>query len=398
MPTFVSPKTVYFGEDALDQFESIKGQKCFIVTDKILVKLGIVKILTDKLQEFEKSWEIFDGVEPDPHEDTILKAKELCAKFEPDLIIGLGGGSSLDAAKAVWFLYEHDDFGIDDLNPFEDLHMGIKAKCVAIPTTSGTGAEATWAVIVTRTDEDGLQSKLEQAHFDVLPTYAIVDPIFTTNLPQSLTVATGFDALAHSCEGLVSEWKNDLADGMCLHAISLVKQYLPMVVEDGKNQLAREKMANAATIAGLGFGNSQVTIGHSLGHSLGAVFHITHGISVGVVLPYILQFYLNNSDDDSATIILGLAAKKTGIAQWDDDNKQAAHKLIEYIVSLQKQLNFPSKLSECGITREQLDSQMGRLVDLTNESASITMSPRDASDDEIQKLLEYVFEGTMIDF
>ncbi len=395
---FVSPKTIYFGEDALDQLESIKGEKCFIVTDKILVKLGVVKILTDKLEEFEKSYEIFDEVMPDPHEDMILKATEQCKKFEPDLIIGIGGGSSMDAAKGVWFLYEHDDFGIDDLNPFEDLHMGIKAKCVAIPTTAGTGAEVTWAVVITRTDENGLESKLEQAHLDVVPTYAIVDPIFTKSMPTTLTVATGMDALAHSCEGLVSEWKNDFAEGMCLHAISLLKEFLPKVAENGKDMEAREKVANAATIAGLGFGNSQITIGHSLGHTLGAVFHIPHGQAVGVVLSYILQFYLNHPEDDTATVILGKAAKKVGIAAWSEDDKFASQKLIAFITAFQKQLQFPTKLSECGITREQLDQNMLRLIELTNESASITMSPRDASDEEIQKLYEYAFEGKVVDF
>lgn len=398
MPTFVSPKTIYFGEDALDQLESIKGEKCFIVSDKMLVQLGIVKILTDKLEEFEKKYEIFDEVEPDPHEETILKATEQCKAYKPDLIIGIGGGSSLDAAKAVWFLYEHDGLGIDDLNPFEEMHMGIKAKCVAIPTTSGTGAEVTWAVVVTRIDDEGLQSKLEQAHHDVIPTYAIVDPIFTLSLPKNLTVATGFDALAHSCEGLVSEWKNDIADGMCIHAISLVKEYLPKACENGKDLLVREKMANAATIAGLGFGNSQITLAHSLGHSLGAVFHLTHGIGVGLVLPYVLQFYLNNPDDDNAMKILGTASKKTGIADWVDSDSEAAKKMVQFIINLQKDLDFPTKLSECGITREQVDTNILRLIELTNESASITMSPRDASDEEIQKLYEYTFEGMMVDF
>ncbi|MHA1674835.1 MAG: iron-containing alcohol dehydrogenase [Promethearchaeota archaeon] len=391
---------MFFGEDALDQLEMIPGDKCFIVTDAMLVKLGIVSMLTKKLDEFGKVWQIFDEVEPDPHEETILRATEACSKFQPNLIIGIGGGSSLDAAKAVWFLYEHeeDKFTIDDLNPFEELHMGVKAKCVAIPTTSGTGAEVTWAVIVTRTDEDGNESKLEQPNGDVIPTYAIVDPQFTKNLPKVLTAATGFDIIAHSSEGLIAEWRSDFADACCYQALDLVKDYFVKAYQNGEDMEAREKMANAASLGGLGFGNSQVIIGHAMGHSLGAVFHLTHGKTVGVMLPYILQYCLRNPDEDTALKIIAKASKKLGLAEWKDELAAASDAYIQFLNSLQKSVDFPHTLEECGIKREDLDKNMERLVQLTNESSSITMSPREASDAQIQKLFEYAFEGKSIDF
>ncbi|MHA1767543.1 MAG: iron-containing alcohol dehydrogenase, partial [Promethearchaeota archaeon] len=400
MPTFNSPKSIIFGEDALDLIDTIPGNKCLIITDKNLVQLGIVEILTKKLEESDKAWKIFDQVEPDPHESTVLKATEFCNDYNPDLIIGLGGGSSLDAAKAVWFLYEHkeDGYSIDDLNPFQEVHMGLKAKYLAIPTTSGTGAEATWAAIITRVDEDGNYLKLEQSHADVIPTYAIIDPIFTKSLPQKLTVATGFDVIAHSCEGLISEWRNDMADACCLHALELVKEFFPRVFKDGNDMEAREKMANAATLAGLGFGNSQVVMGHAMGHALGAVFHLTHGITVGLMLPYVLEYSIGNPDDDTATKILGKAARKLGIAKWTENDKESAQNLIDYIKNLQKELNFPTTLEACGVTKEQLNSNMKRIVELTNESASIAMSPREPADEDIQRVIEYVFEGKSIDF
>jgi alcohol dehydrogenase class IV len=397
MPTFNSPNII-FGEDSLDQIETIQGSKCFIVTDEGLVKLGMINILTEKLKKFNKEWKIFDKVEPDPHETTILAALEECKTFEPDLIIGFGGGSSLDAAKAVWFLYEHDGFGIDELNPFEQLHMGVKAKCIAIPTTSGTGAETTWAVIVTRIDENGNHSKLEQAHKDVVPTYAIVDPIFTMKLPPKLTAATGFDALSHACEGLVAEWRNDIAEGCCIHALDIIKDYLVKAYKDGSDKQAREKMANAATLAGLGFGNSQVIMGHSMGHALGAVFHVTHGNTVGLMLPYVLEFSIKNPNNATSKAILAKAARRLLLASKEDNDEKASMALLTWIKQIQKEVNLPTKLEELGIQKEKLEENMDRLVELTNESASVTMSPREPLDADIRKIFLYAFEGKSIDW
>lgn len=204
---FFSPNIVY-GEDALDFLENIPGEKCFIITDKVLEDLGYVKILTDKLEKFGRKYEIFNDVKSDPHEEDVLKAKDACISYAPDQIIGLGGGSVMDTAKAVWALYEYPEFVVDDLHPFNQklYDLGKKAKMVAIPTTSGTGAETTWAVVISRFEEN-VWKKLEQAHKGIAPMYAIVDPIFSSGMPPELTVNTGFDALAHSVEGLISMWK-----------------------------------------------------------------------------------------------------------------------------------------------------------------------------------------------
>ena len=398
MPTFMSPR-IYHGAGSLDALDMIRGSKCFITTDKVLLKLGTVQILLDKLKSAGKEWVIFDEVEPDPKETTILRATKQCIAYGPDLVIGLGGGSSLDTAKTVWFLYEHAEDGltIDDINPFGDLHMGIKAKCIAIPTTSGTGAEVTWAVVITRIEGEK-NMKLEQPHPDIVPTYAIVDPIFTKSLPKSLTAATGFDALAHSCEGLLATWRNDLADANCIGALSLIKEFLPKAYHDGSDMIAREKMANAATLAGLGFGNSNVIIGHSLGHTLGAIFHLTHGLAVGLVLPYILEFIINDKTLVEAQKILGKASRQIGLCSWTETDQKAVQAFIRWIRNLQKEVNLPQTLAAAGITKEALNANMEKLVLLTNESPSITLSPRNASNEEIRKLYEYIYAGKPIDF
>jgi alcohol dehydrogenase class IV len=399
MPEFTCPR-IFFGDDAIDYLAKIKGEKCFIVTDKGIIQVGLLETLTAKLKEFDKQWKVFDEVEPDPHETTIKKGAAMCNEYKPDLIIGLGGGSSLDAAKGIWFLYEHAEDGktVDDLNPFETLHMGVKAKCICISTTSGTGAETTWAVIITRIDAEGKHSKLEQAHREVVPTYAIVDPVFTKGLPPKLTAATGFDAIAHAAEGLVSAWRNEMTDCLCIQAFEFIREYLPKAYKNGNDMEARSKMGIAATIAGLGFGNSQVIIGHAIGHSLGAVFHLTHGLTVGVMVPYVLEYCLNSTESEDPVKKLGNAAKKLGLVEWASDNMQAAKALIKMIRDLQKEVNLPKTLAELGITKDQLDANMPRLVELANESASAAMTPRTVSNKDVQMLLEYAFAGKSVDF
>lgn len=396
---FFSPNIVY-GEDALDFLQNIAGQKCFIVTDKNLEELGYVKILTDKLEKFGKEYVIFNEVKPDPHEEDILASKEQCIAYAPELIIALGGGSVMDTAKATWAMYEYPQYVIDDLHPFNmDLYnLGKKAKMISIPTTSGTGAEVTWAVVISRF-EDNVWKKLEQAHKGFVSNYAIVDPIFPTGMPPQLTTDTAFDALSHSLEGIVSVWRNEFSDAMCVKAIELIFKYLPIAYKDGKNAQARDYLHQAATIAGLGFGNSQAHMGHSMGHSWGAVFHTPHGRAVGLFLNYVTQFCLNDPNKDDKTVeILGRTAKKLGWAEWKDDNKKAAFVVIDKVKELMKKVNFPTKLKDLGISKEDFDKNLEMLVNLCFQSSSSVMSPRGADSEQYRKIYTYAYEGKNIDF
>lgn len=395
---FFSPNIVY-GEDALDFLENIPGEKCFIITDKILEDLGYLKILTDKLEKFGRKFEVFNDVKPDPHEEDVLKAKELCISYAPNLIIGLGGGSVMDTAKAVWALYEYPDFVVDDLHPFNVklYDLGRKAKMIGIPTTSGTGAETTWATVISRYEED-VWKKLEQAHKGLAPMYAIVDPIFPTGMPPELTVNTAFDALAHSVEGLISLWRNEFSEALCLKAIELIFKYLPIVYKDGKNIEARDYMHQAATMAGLGFGNGQCHIGHSMGHSWGAIFHTPHGRAVGLFLPYVTQFCMNNSNEkDQSNEILGKIVKQLGWVDWKENQKKAASIMIQKIKQLQKEVNFPSKLKDL-VSKEDFESNLDMLINLCFQSSSSVMSSRSANVEDLKKLFKYAFEGKDIDF
>ncbi|MHA1669735.1 MAG: iron-containing alcohol dehydrogenase [Promethearchaeota archaeon] len=399
---FFSPNIIH-GPDAIDFFENISGEKCFIITDKILVKLGYVKILTDKLDSIGKNYSIFDEVLPDPKEEGVIKAREKCLQFEPEIIIALGGGSVMDTAKTVWALYEFPELTLDDIHAFRtDLYeMGKRAKLVAIPTTSGTGAETTYVTVISRYDQE-IWKKYLYLHRGLIPTYAIVDPIFPQGMPPKLTANTGFDALAHSIEGLGTLWRNEFSDALALKAIELIFKYLPIAYKDGNNQEARNYMHQAATMAGLAFGNGNVHIGHTLGHSWGALYHTPHGRSVGIVLKYITQFIMNGPESGDTIKIYAKLAKQLGWVDWNQDDKTAANKVIEKIEELARKVDFSLNLKDTlkgtSVTKEQFEKDLDTLLDLCYQDASSVLTPRGPSPDEFKKIYRYAYEGKDIDF
>lgn len=396
---FVSPNIVY-GEDALDFLEKISGDKCFIITDKVIEKLGYLKILTDKLEKFGKKFEVFNEVLPDPREEGWLKAREQCIAYNPDSIIALGGGSVMDTAKVAWVLYEFPELAPDDVHAFRDdlYELGKKAKMITIPTTSGTGAEITFYSVISRFVDD-IWKKYIFFHRGMVPTWAIVDPIFPTGMPSELTVNTAFDALAHAIEGMVTLWRNEFSNGLALKAIELIFKYLPIAYKDGKNKEARNYLHQAATISGLAFGNAQCQLGHTLGHTWGSIFHVHHGKAVGIALPYVTQYVMNNPDpNDNAIEINAKIAKQLGWAKWDEENKKAANKVIDKIKELQKEVDFPSTYADTGVSKEDFEKNLDILVSLCFEDPSGVLTPRSASADDLKKLFAYTYDGKDIDF
>ena len=395
---FFSPNIIY-GPDSIDFMESISGVKCFIITDKVVKDLGYLKTLTDVLDKFGKKYEVFDDVVPDPREEGVLKAREQCLAYSPDIIIALGGGSVMDTAKVVWCLYEFPDFSLDDIHAFRsDLYdMGKKAKMVAIPTTSGTGAETTFVTVISRYEEE-IWKKFFFLHRGLIPTYAIIDPIFPMGMPTELTVNTAFDALAHSIEGLGSSWRNEFSDALALKAIELIFKYLPIIYKDGKNEQARDYLHQASTIAGLAFGNGNVHIGHTLGHSWGSMYHAHHGQSVGIVMKYVTQFILNDPEKDDAVKIYAKLAKQLGWVSWSEGDKKAAEKVIEKLVNLQKELSFPLSFKETGISKEDFEKGLDGLVTLCYQDSTSVLTPRSTSGEQFKKLYEYAYEGKDVDF
>jgi len=384
---FFSSPEVVFGQDALSYLDSISGHRALIVTDENMVRLGFADLVDAHLRKAGVESRVFAGVEPDPSLRTVKKGAEVALEYRPDWIIGLGGGSCLDAAKGTWVLYERPDIDPAGINPIENLGLRAKARLIAIPTTSGTGAEVTWAVVLTDTEAElklSLGSREDQA--DV----AIVDPCFVRDLPRELVADTGMDALTHAIEGYTSSWRNDFADGMALKAIQLVFDYLPLSWESGDSQ-AREKMHNAGCIAGLAFGNSQAALAHALGHSLGATLHVSHGRAVGLFLPYTIEFTAGHAEGRYAEI-----ARFIGLQVGSEED--AGRVLSARVRQLMEQTSQPVTIEELGISIDRFELALPAMLQKAWTDTSAVMSARVPSEDELEKLYRYSYEGKPVDF
>lgn len=389
---FNSPRVI-FGREAIDQLEMIEGSKVLVITDKDLVKLGMLDIVTKRLESSGKEYKVFDEVEPDPPIPVVKNAEGLCREYEPDLIVALGGGSSIDTAKGAWVLYEADEgYDVAGLNPFDTIPTGTKAKLIAVPTTSGTGAEVTGAVVLTDPESS---LKLELLSRFAIPTVAIVDPVFADNMPKKLTASTAFDAIGHCMEGVTSTWGNVYTDALTLKALKMLFNNLSKAYHDSDPD-AREAMHVGASIAGLAFGNAQAQLGHAFAHQIGAIFHVPHGFGVGLVLPYFMEFVMNN--DPNVLNQFAEIGKSLGVAKWVDDDKTAGKKLLDKVRALQKDVDFPTKLEDLGITKEQLDENEQKFRDLIVQAGTFTMCTVSMDTDAAWKFMHYIHEGKNIDF
>jgi alcohol dehydrogenase class IV len=385
---FRSPE-IAFGEFALDRLANIQGHRALIVTDQNIVGLGFAEKVTAKLSPTGIQVRLFAEVEADPSLEVAQRAAMTALAYQPDWIIGLGGGSCLDVAKAAWFLYERPDLDPAEISPLATFGLGAKARLIAIPTTSGTGAEATMATVLTDSKEG---RKLACGSPELLPDLAIVDPSFVLDLPASITADTGMDVLAHAIEGYTSTCRNDFSDGLCLKAIQLVFDYLPRAYDRGASDPeAREKMHNAATIAGLGFGNAMAALAHAMGHALGATFHTPHGRAVGLLLPYTIQFNVNAGEGRYADIarLLGLPAENTA---------QGAANLVAAIRRLQHKLGQPVTISDLKIGHQAFMEALPRLVANTDMDTQVVFGARIPDSKEAEDLFLYAYDGRAVDF
>ncbi len=384
---FKSPEIV-FGEGALEVLDELEGQRALIVTDAVLVKLGVVDKVKAHLDKAGIEMRVFDAVESDPTVQTVRQGVEVAQEFEPDWIIGLGGGSPMDAAKAIWILYERPDLHPAEINPFFPLGLRQKARLITIPTTSGTGAEVTWGIVLTDTEE---QRKMGLGNRENAADIAIVDPALTVGMPSRLTADTGLDALTHAVEGYTCTWHTDLTDGLCVHAVRLVFRYLPRAVADGSDMEAREKMHNAATCAGLGFGNALASMAHAMGHTLGSVFHIPHGCAVGICLPYTIEFFAGEAPERFAELAAFVGVSEEG-------GEQGARALARYIRDLCREIGSSVSVSDLGIGRADYEAQLEKLIEDAFNDTQILTACRAPSYDELRQLFLYAYDGRSIDF
>ena len=382
------PRTIVTGENALEYLEGLGGHKALVITDQVMRSLGILDRVLERLRKAGLEVEVFDQVEPEPSKRIVMKAVEVARSFEPDWIIGLGGGSCMDVAKAVFVLYERPDVALEDISPLVELGLRKKARLLNIPTTSGTGADVTWAIVIT--DEE-VKRKMELASREVVADITVLDPSLPASMPPRLTADTGIDALTHAIEAYTSQWRNDFSDALALWAIRTIFKYLPRAYENGQDMEAREKLHNAATMAGIAFGNAQIGVAHAMGHALGAIFKVPHGRSVAVFLPYSMEFNARAASDRYAEI-----AEAVGLGPGSPE--ELTTRLIEAVRGLLRRIGAPLKVADLGINKADYEAKLDELVDRAMESTGTVASPREPSREDYTRLFEYAYEGRKIDF
>jgi acetaldehyde dehydrogenase/alcohol dehydrogenase len=410
MQWFKIPPKIYFENDSVQYLAKMRDiKRAFIVTDPTMISLGYVdKVLyyLRKRNEYCHS-EIYSDVEPDPSVETIMRGVDAMNTFEPDVIIALGGGSVIDAAKGMWLFYEHPETSFDGLRmKFLDIRkraftfpkLGTKTKLVAIPTTSGTGSEVTSFSVIT--DKQNGNIKYPLADYELTPDVAIIDPQFVMSVPKGITADTGMDVLTHAIEAFVSVLASDFTDGLAIKAIELVFEYLPRAYKDGSDALAREKMHNASAIAGMAFTNSFLGINHSMAHKLGGEYHIPHGRANAVLLPYIIKY--NSQKPTKFTIFPKYEKfiadeKYTKIAKYlglpANTIDEGVNSLIQAIKSLANEINIPNSIQACGVDEQTFLSNLSKISENAFEDQCTTANPRYPLISEIKEIYKQAFYG-----
>jgi hypothetical protein len=381
------PRTIAAGEGALEYLKELKGNRALIIAGRTVKKMGFADKVTNYLKEAGIESEVFE-VEPEPSVETVMKGAEVARNYGPDLIIGLGGGSNVDAAKAIWALYERPDLEAGSINPFIELRLRKKARLIGIPTTSGSGSEVTWATVITNAAEE---RKMELANKELVPDIAIVDPELPRAMPRKLVAETGYDALTHAVEAYVAPVGNDFSDALAIKAIQLVFKYLRRSYGNPEDTEAKTKMHMAATMAGMAFSNSEVGIVHALGHVAGGVLKVPHARAMTIILPYSVEYNAKAATQKYAEI-----AKAVGIEAKTDN--EAVEKLVKALRQLQRELEEPGSLKEAGIPREEFEKKLDGLASNAIKSVVLRGNPRPLNLEEARKLYTYIYNGRKIDF
>ena len=410
---FRAPEKVYIKKGcmpvAMQELKDVMGKKrAFLVTDSFLYKNGYSKPVTDKLDEMGIAYTVFSDVEPDPSLLSAQKGAEAMRSFEPDVIIALGGGSAMDAAKIMWVLYEHPDVDFQDMAMrFSDIRkriytfpkMGEKAYFIAIPTSSGTGSEVTPFAVITD-QETGIKYPL--ADYELMPNMAIVDADFMMSGPKGLTSASGIDAVSHALEAYASVMATDFTDGLALKALKVIFEYLPACYENGQNEpVAREKVAHAATMAGMAFANAFLGVCHSMAHKLGAFHHIAHGVANALMLEQVIRFNSSEVPTKMGTFPQydhpHTLARYAEIAQFlgfgGKDDQESVENLIDGINELKAKIGIMEKIADYGVSEEDFLSTLDEMTEQAFDDQCTGANPRYPLMSEIKQMYLNAYYG-----
>ena len=410
---FRAPEKVYFKRGslkvALDELKNVMDKKrAFVVTDKFLYENGYTKDITDKLEEMGIQYQVFSNVTPDPTLTCAKEGAKIMSNFKPDVIISIGGGSPMDAGKIMWVMYEHPEIKFEDLAMrFMDIRkrvytfpkMGEKAYFIAIPTTAGTGSEVTPFAVIT---DDSTGTKYPLADYQLMPNMAIIDANLMRDIPRGLTSASGIDAMSHALEAIASMMATDYTDGIALKAIKIIFEYLPRAYENGGNDMeAREKMANASTLAGMAFANAFLGVCHSMAHKLGAYFHIPHGVANALMLDEVIRFNASETPVKMGTFPqyaypnckrrYAEVAESLGLTGKNDDEK--VEKLIAKLDELKSIIKLPKTIKEFGVDEQLFLDNLDQMTEDAFDDQCTGANPRYPLMKEIKQMYLNAYYG-----
>ncbi|SQB38156.1 NADPH-dependent butanol dehydrogenase [Clostridium perfringens] len=388
MARFTLPRDIYHGKDSLEVLKSLEGKKAFIVIGGGSMKrFGFLDKVLSYLKEANMETKVFEGVEPDPSVETVMKGAKEMEEFNPDWIVSIGGGSPIDAAKAMWIFYEYPDFTFEKaIVPFGLPKLRRKAKFVAIPSTSGTATEVTAFSVIT---DYKAKIKYPLADFEITPDIAIVDPSLAETMPEKLVAHTGMDALTHAIEAYTASLRSNFTDPLALKAIEMVNMHL--VNSYKGNMEARGEMHEAQCLAGMAFSNALLGIVHSMAHKVGAVFHIPHGCANAIFLPYVIKYNRKACEDRYANIARHIGLK-------GESERELTDALIDLINKFNKELNIPSSMKEYGIEEDDFKANLKFIAHNAVLDPCTGSNPREINDETMEKLYTCAYYGSDVDF
>lgn len=393
MKRFTLPRDIYWGENALAELKNLKGKKAMLVLGGgSMRRFGFVDKVLAYLKEANIETALIEKVEPDPSVETVMQGAQKMRSFNPDWIIAMGGGSPIDAAKAMWVFYEYPDVKFEDIiRPFSFPTLRKKAKFLAIPSTSGTATEVTAFSVIT---DNKKRIKYPLADFNITPDIAIVDPALAQTMPPKLTAYTGMDALTHAIEAYVSSMHGPFTDPLAMQAIVTIDKYLEASYK-GDHQ-AREQIHYAQCMAGMAFSNALLGITHSLAHKTGPAYstgHIPHGCANAIYLPYVIAY---NAKEKEALMRYAEIAKRLGIGKNTEQASVTA--LCDKLAEYDEKLNIPHTLKQFGINEEEFLQKLDYVAATAVKDACTLSNPRQIDKEQMAKLLKAIYYGSKVDF
>lgn len=389
MRKFTVPRAIYIGENALEGLRNIEGDRALVITDPVVESLGFADQVARILRDSGKEVQVWAGAKTDPTRTSVDQSLPVIMDFGPDLVVGVGGGSAMDTAKAMWARYEHPDLKWEEFKPWEEFpRMRGKARFAAVATTAGTASEVTACAVISNDTISPPQKEGLLSH-EISADVAVAPPEFTVSMPPHLTAWVGFDVLSHAMESFENVQTNDISDVLALGSVRTAFKWLPLAVNQGDNMLAREKMQIASVLAGMAMANSGTGIGHSMGHTMGTVLGLHHGLGCGLAMSVTLEFNAVVLPEKTAEMAYAIGLRF-------DNELDARFKLLEAFDQLKRDCGFPRSIREAGVDEKVFREKFDTLVDYSFSDGCTSINPRKVTREDMIKCWSCAWEGELL--